>query len=101
MPAAVQPHRFGKYDQAVQRWEAVSGYEAPPATEPAPRGGERLAPAFVEWMMGLEPGWITGVDISRNAQLKAGGNGVVPLQAATAYRLLLDRINESDSRSSN
>jgi DNA (cytosine-5)-methyltransferase 1 len=40
-------------------------------------------------MMGLPAGWVTDVDIPRNAQLKALGNGVVPQQAALALRLLL------------
>ncbi|MCF3939932.1 hypothetical protein [Gordonia tangerina] len=39
-------------------------------------------------MMGLPAGWVTGVDISRNEQLKALGNGVVPQQAAYAMSLL-------------
>ena len=40
--------------------------------------------------MGLEPGHVTDVpDLSRNAMLKALGNGVVPQQAALALRLLL------------
>ena len=38
--------------------------------------------------MGLPAGWVTGVDIPRNAQLKALGNGVVPAQAALALELL-------------
>ena len=37
-------------------------------------------------MMGLPAGWVTNVDISRNDQLKALGNGVVPQQAAAAIR---------------
>jgi DNA (cytosine-5)-methyltransferase 1 len=41
-------------------------------------------------MMGLSDGWVTGVPgLSRNAQLKALGNGVVPLQAAAAVGVLL------------
>ncbi|WP_254878683.1 hypothetical protein [Streptomyces sp. NA04227] len=44
--------------------------------------------------MGLDAGHVTGVPgLSRAAQLKALGNGVVPQQAAAALRLLLDRIN--------
>jgi DNA (cytosine-5)-methyltransferase 1 len=42
--------------------------------------------------MGLSPGWVTGIPgIPRNAQAHALGNGVVPLQAATAFHLLLER----------
>ena len=41
-------------------------------------------------MQGLADGWVTGVpDISRNDQLKALGNGVVPQQASEAIRRLL------------
>lgn len=39
--------------------------------------------------MGLPAGWVTDVPISRNEQLKALGNGVVPQQAAEALRRLL------------
>lgn len=42
--------------------------------------------------MGLPEGWVTGAPINRNAQLKALGNGVVPLQAHTAYSHLLHRL---------
>jgi DNA (cytosine-5)-methyltransferase 1 len=47
----------------------------------------------VEFLMGLPEGHVTGVKISRNDQLKALGNGVVPQQAAEATRrFLLDAI---------
>lgn len=42
--------------------------------------------------MGLPAGHVTDVPtLTRNAQLKALGNGVVPQQAARALSLLLDR----------
>jgi len=42
--------------------------------------------------MGLPAGWVTDVPgLSRNAQLTAIGDGVVPAQAAMALRLLLER----------
>lgn len=81
---------WGAYAAAVARWEHVIGRPAPRPTEPG-RTSERLSPAFVEWMMGLPAGHVTDVPgLSRNAQLKALGNGVVPQQAALALRLLLD-----------
>ncbi len=84
--------RFGEYAEAVERWERVLGRRAPDPTEVGPRGGQRLAPRFVEWLMGLPEGHVTGVDgVSRPEELKALGNGVVPLQAAFAVRALLDR----------
>lgn len=81
---------WGPYGPAIRRWEAVLGRPAPRPTEPGRNGRPRLSPRFVEWMQGLEPGHVTDVpDLSRNAQLKALGNGVVPQQAALALRLLL------------
>jgi DNA (cytosine-5)-methyltransferase 1 len=79
---------WGRYAAAIARWEAATGRPAPRPTDD--RG--RLAPAFVEWLMGLTPGHVTAVPgLSRAQQLKALGNGVVPPQAAYAFRVLLDR----------
>lgn len=40
-------------------------------------------------MMGLPAGWVTDVpDLTRNAQLKALGNGVVPQQALAALEFM-------------
>lgn len=90
MAKAGHLHRFGQYAPAIARWEALTR-PAPAPTEPTGRdGAHRLSPAFVEWLMGLPAGWVTGVPgITRNDQLKALGNGVVPQQAATAIRHLL------------
>lgn len=79
---------WGPYAEAVARWEGLAG----PAPQPTDDRG-RLNPAFAEWLMGLPTGHVTAVPgLSRGAQLKALGNGVVPPQAAAALRLLLDRI---------
>ena len=82
---------WGDYGPAIARWERVIGRPAPAPTEPRRSGAPRLSPAFVEWMMGLPPGWVTdpSIGISRNDQLKALGNGVVPQQAALALDVLL------------
>lgn len=57
------------------------------------RWGARLAAPFVEFLMGLVLGWVTDVPgLTRNEQLKALGNGVVPQQAAQALRLLLPEM---------
>lgn len=67
-------------------------------TVPGARGGRTLNPALPEWMMGLPDGWITSVPgLSRAAQLKLAGNGVVKHQAVAAYRYLLD-VFEVDVR---
>jgi DNA (cytosine-5)-methyltransferase 1 len=80
---------WGDYEPAIRRWESIIGRAAPTPTEAGPKGGQRLAPRFVEWMQGLPEGWVTDVPgLSRIAQLKALGNGVVPQQAAAALRML-------------
>jgi DNA (cytosine-5)-methyltransferase 1 len=81
---------FRAYAPVIDRWQYILGRDAPPPTEPTGKGGaHRLSPRFVEWMMGLDDGWVTGVGLSRDAQLKALGNGVVPQQAVAALRHLM------------
>jgi hypothetical protein len=64
---------------------------APAPTQRGAKGGQQLSPRFVEWLMGLPAGHVTDVPgLSRNDQLKALGNGVVPQQAAAALAMLLD-----------
>lgn len=84
------PIAWGAYEPAIRRWEHSLNRPAPAPTEAGPKGGQRLSPRFVEWLMGLPAGWVTDVPgLSRNDQLKALGNGVVPQQAIHAIRLLL------------
>ncbi|GFH64560.1 hypothetical protein Srut_10740 [Streptomyces rutgersensis] len=79
---------WGRFGSAVARWEHATGRRAPWATDDR----NRLSPLFVEWLMGLDAGHVTAVPgLTRNEQLKALGNGVVPQQATAALRLLLDR----------
>lgn len=80
------PQRWGRYGPAVARWEGVNGRPAPRPTDAV----GRLNPPFVEWLMGLPSGHVTDVPgLSRSAQLKALGNGVMPQQATYALELLL------------
>lgn len=82
---------WGQYEPAIRRWQSVLGRRAPAPTEPGRTGNPRLSPRFVEWLMGLPAGHVTEVPgLSRNEQLKALGNGVVPQQAAAALRVLLN-----------
>ena len=74
---------FGPYAPAIQRWERVLGRPAPAPTEPG-KNRPRLASKFVEFLMGLDDGHVTGVGLTRNQELKALGNGVVPQQGAAA-----------------
>ena len=83
---------WGKFEPAIRRWEEVLGRPAPAPTKPDGKdNAHRLSSKFTEWMMGLPDGWITDIGLSRNDELKACGNGVVPQQAELALRLLLER----------
>lgn len=104
-----------KAGAAVARWERIIGRAAPAPTalseaylkavrrrierrdkRPVGMRGSlkprrNLSAVFVEWMMGLPLGWLTApeVGLTRNEQLKALGNGVVPQQAALAVSILV------------
>lgn len=96
---------FGDYQPAIERWQSVVSRLAPPPTAPSVKGKPQLDPPFVEFLMGLDAGWVTAPEIwdnadmtspaVRNAKLKALGNGVVPQQAEEAVTRLLDRAFDS------
>lgn len=80
--------RWGAYAPAINRWQHVIKRIAPaPTVERA--GRDRLNPKFVEWMMGLPEGWVTGHGLNAAQELKMLGNGVVPQQARLALDLLV------------
>ena len=84
---------WGKFEPAIRRWEQILGRPAPAPTKPDGKDdAHRLSSKFTEWMMGLPDGWITDCGLSRNEELKAAGNGVVPQQAELALRILLEGI---------
>lgn len=91
--AAAIDATFGPYAPAIARWEQVTGRAAPPPTTPSRRAGGKpqLSARFVEWLMGLPDGHVTGPDLnlSREHQLRLLGNGVVPQQAALAVSALI------------
>jgi len=88
---AVFSGNWGQFAPAIERWEQIIGRPAPSPTKTDGRdGSHRLSSLFTEWMMGVPEGWITGVGLSRNDELKACGNGVVPAQAELALRMLLE-----------
>lgn len=82
--------RWGRYTEAISRWERITGRLAPAPAVLNDRVGPRPAPTFVEWLMGLDDGWVTdsGLGLTDAQQLSALGNGVAPLQAVAALRLL-------------
>lgn len=96
VPALGDRADWGRYAPAIDRWAQVIGRSAP---WPVDALG-RLNPPLVEWLMGLDPGHVTGVPgLSRTAQLKALGNGVMPQQATAALRLLTVAADSGHERS--
>lgn len=93
--AALQ--RWGRYAEAVIRWEQVTGRAAPSPAILNDMTGPRPAPVFVEWLMGLPSGWVTAkrFQLTMNQQLTALGNGVLPAQAAAVLRTLLRQSTEA------
>lgn len=84
---------WGKYAAAVRRWQRVFGRAAPYPLAVGRSGNRTLSPVFVEWMMGLPEGHVTGVPrLSRSAKLKLLGNGVVPQQALYGMHVILSRL---------
>ena len=74
---------FGAYEPAVRRWEATLG-----RTAPVPVDERGINNSFVEWMMGLPENHVCNQGLTRTAELKMLGNGVVPQQALLALALL-------------
>jgi DNA (cytosine-5)-methyltransferase 1 len=88
---------WGPYEPAICRWETILGRPAPDPTETGTRGQPRLSARFVEWMMGLPAGWVTDLPLTRAAQIRLLGNGVVPQQAIAAFCALHDGLRPSRS----
>lgn len=82
---------WGKYTPTIRRWESVLERTAPAPTVQR-KDKRRLNPQFVEWMMGLDEGHVTGHGLSSAQELKMLGNGVVPQQARAAIAQLMGRI---------
>ena len=92
---------YGNYAPAIARWEHATGRAAPPPTNPPRREGGKpqLSARFVEWLMGLPDGHVTGPDLnlSRERQLRMLGNGVVPQQAALAVHTLIHTAKDVEN----
>lgn len=97
-PAHSDHTDWGRYERAIRSWERSNG-AAPRPTEHSGRGHLRLSASFAEWMMNLPRGWVTDVPgITRSAQIKALGNGVVPAQAKAALSDMLAAFELQDRK---
>lgn len=94
----IEPDGHGPWSvwtDAFRRWEKIAGYPVPELTVTIGNGKTRTSQFFIEWLMGLPQGWVTGVPgVSRRAAMKMLGNGVVPQQAALALKIMLARFKE-------
>jgi DNA (cytosine-5)-methyltransferase 1 len=90
---AITSTAWGKYGAAINRWERVLGRAAPDPNIVGVNGRPRLNPIFVEWMMGLDLGYVTGHGLRPSQELKALGNGVCPQQAHLALKQILSRAS--------
>ena len=89
--------RWGRYADAIARWEHITGRPAPAPAFLNDADGPRPAPVFVEWLMGLPTGWVTDSDeLTQNQQITALGNGVLPLQACAALSSILAQVDRID-----
>jgi DNA (cytosine-5)-methyltransferase 1 len=92
MSSVVHAQDWADYEPAIRLWEAVTGIPAPAPLVPGARAPWVLNPELPEWMMGLDPGFVTGLGLSRSEKLRAIGNGVVPQQCEYAVNILLDHL---------
>ena len=79
--------RFGPFENAVRRWQQIIG-RVPPDPIITIKEKQKINPIFIEWMMGLPEGHVTGHGLTLSEELKMLGNGVVPQQASLALKLL-------------
>lgn len=84
--------RDGK-DKGQARHEYRFSLEMDRQTIPNTLDKDKLSAAFVEYMMGLPPGWVSDIDMLRSQKLKMLGNGVVPQQAYHAIKTICDAIH--------
>lgn len=87
--------RWGRYAEAIARWEHITGRNAPVPTTLNNEEDPRPSAEFVEWVMGLPFGWVTNstYQLTLSHQLASLGNGVQPLQACLAVSSLLTAVN--------
>lgn len=86
---------FASHTAALEHWVDVIGRPWPTPYFLSTIGEVALNPGFVEWMMGLPAGYVTGHGIADTACMQMLGNGVIPQQAELALRLLLAMREEA------
>jgi DNA (cytosine-5)-methyltransferase 1 len=79
--------KYGKYNDAIVQWEKLTRTSPFPTIEPE---CTQINTRFVEWMMGLDDGYVTSLGLSRSQELKLLGNGVCPQQAMFAIDSLFE-----------
>ncbi|MBM7770613.1 DNA (cytosine-5)-methyltransferase 1 [Actinokineospora baliensis] len=93
IPVRAPDDEWAEFTPAVRHWEHLTGRPAPPPTIPGPRNTNVLAPAFMEWLMGLPAGFACDLDgFSRPDLVSLLGNGVVPQQATHAFVALMTAL---------
>ncbi|GLY67623.1 hypothetical protein Atai01_42420 [Amycolatopsis taiwanensis] len=83
---------WGDYGPAIRRWGAVLDRPVPHPTQPGKHVRPVLSGRFVDFQIGLDDGFVSGLDIPRPAKLRMLGNGVVPQQEAHAIRSLIAEL---------
>lgn len=87
---------WADYREAEDRAARTIGRPHPARTRVNKTRRESISTAYVEWMMGLPPGYVTNnTDIPISAQNRALGNMCTPRQAHAAVANLLDRTREA------
>lgn len=77
---------WNEYLPAIERWESVTGMNAPAPQYLDSSGDRQTSPVFVEWIMGMQQGYVTETDgISELAKTRILGNSVVSSAATEAY----------------
>ena len=79
-----QASEFRESTCSFERWGNIIGRQRPEYAT----ADNRVNPVFVEWLMGVPEGWVTGIGLPYSSQLRILGNGVVPQQGALAINLL-------------
>ncbi|DAZ90292.1 DNA cytosine methyltransferase [Mycobacteroides abscessus] len=79
-----------QYQPAIDRWSAL--FRPAPYPVVPGNGSPQLSARFAEWMMGWPLDWVNLDGLSRRAQLRICGNGVVPQQAAGALGWMLNDL---------